>query len=176
MQLPAGPKERQHLLVHRHFFAGPRIAASPRGALLHREGAETTQLYAIAARQCGNDRHDQLSILLPQMGLSARSSAMSSDLVTLASSPHLRTPRCQADGLPAGDDADALPGLPVVGDAGEPPAQLDRGRELAALLEHGADRSSIRLGDDEHRWSMGTCPGGGQPLLIGRPQRVRLRD
>jgi hypothetical protein len=30
------------------------------------------------------------------------------------------------------------------------PAQLDRGRELATLLEHGADRSGIRLGDDEH--------------------------
>jgi hypothetical protein len=55
----------------------------------------------------------------------------------------------------------ALPCLRVVGDAGEPPAQLDRGRELATLLVDGADRSGIRLGDDEHRWSMGThCVAG----------------
>jgi hypothetical protein len=40
-------------------------------------------------------------------------------------------------------------------DAREPLAQLDRGREFAPLLIDGADRSLIRLGDDEHRWSMG---------------------
>jgi hypothetical protein len=37
-------------------------------------------------------------------------------------------------------------------------AQLDRGRELAPLLVDGADRSGIRLGDNEHRWSMGSRP------------------
>jgi hypothetical protein len=36
-----------------------------------------------------------------------------------------------------------------VSDAGEPPLQLDRGRQLAALLEDGADRGGIRLGDDK---------------------------
>jgi hypothetical protein len=58
--------------------------------------------------------------------------------------------------LPAGDGPGALPRLHVVGDARKHPAQLDRSRELAALLIDGADRSLIRLGDDEHRWSMGT--------------------
>jgi hypothetical protein len=57
--------------------------------------------------------------------------------------------------LPAGDGADALPRLGVVGDAREPPAQLDRSRELATLLKDGTDCGSICLGDDEHRWSMG---------------------
>jgi hypothetical protein len=38
----------------------------------HREGAETTQYYAIAASQCGGDlveyrRHDQLDVCCPQM-------------------------------------------------------------------------------------------------------------
>ena len=45
----------------------------------------------------------------------------------------------------------ALPRLRVVGDAGEPPAQLDRSRELATLLIDGADLSGFCLGDDEHR-------------------------
>jgi hypothetical protein len=48
----------------------------------------------------------------------------------------------------------ALPRLRVVGDAQEPPPQFDRGRELATLLVDGADRSGIRLGDDEHAKSM----------------------
>jgi hypothetical protein len=45
--------------------------------------------------------------------------------------------------------------LVVVGDAGEEPAQLDRGGELAASLKDGADRSGFFLGDHEHRSSMG---------------------
>jgi hypothetical protein len=56
----------------------------------------------------------------------------------------------------ARDGAGALPRLCVVGDAREPVAQLDRSRQLTALLVDGADRSGIRLGDDEHRRSMGT--------------------
>ena len=36
-----------------------------------------------------------------------------------------------------------------------PLVQLDGGRELAALLIDGTDSGGIRLGDDEHRWSMG---------------------
>jgi hypothetical protein len=45
----------------------------------------------------------------------------------------------------------ALPRLRIVGDAGEPPAQLHRGGQLAAPLVDDADRSGISLGDDEHR-------------------------
>jgi hypothetical protein len=44
--------------------------------------------------------------------------------------------------------------LRVVGDAGKQPPQLDRGRELAALLVDGADCGGIRLGDDKHTGSM----------------------
>ena len=57
--------------------------------------------------------------------------------------------------LPARDGAHELPRLRVVGDAWEAPPQLNRSRELAALLVDGADGSLVRLGDDEHRWSMG---------------------
>jgi hypothetical protein len=52
--------------------------------------------------------------------------------------------------LPASNGADTLPCLRVVRDTGEPRAQLDRSRQLAALFVGGADRSGIRLGDDEH--------------------------
>ena len=45
---------------------------------------------------------------------------------------------------------------------GKPAAQLDSGRELAALVECGTDRRSICLGDDEHNGSMGT------PIRIGK--------
>jgi hypothetical protein len=43
--------------------------------------------------------------------------------------------------------------VPVVGDAREPPAQLDHGRQLATLPIDGADRSGISLGDDEHHFT-----------------------
>ena len=67
-------------------------------------------------------------------------------------------PRAQRHGqrLPAGDGPGTGAGLRGVGDGGEQPAQLDRGRQLAALLESGADRCGLCLGDDEHRRSMGT--------------------
>ena len=51
---------------------------------------------------------------------------------------------------PANDGPGTLPRLGVVGDAGEQPAQFDRGRELAALLISGANRGGLRFGDDEH--------------------------
>ena len=67
-------------------------------------------------------------------------------------------PRAQRHGqrLPAGDGPGTGAGLRGVGDGGEQPAQLDRGRQLAALLESGTDRCGLCLGDDEHRRSMGT--------------------
>jgi hypothetical protein len=36
----------------------------------------------------------------------------------------------------------------------EQPTQLDGGRQLALLIEDGADRGGIGLGDDEHPKSM----------------------
>jgi hypothetical protein len=47
--------------------------------------------------------------------------------------------------LPASDGPGTLARLRVVGDAREPPAQLDRGREFATLLEDGTDRGSLCL-------------------------------
>ena len=66
-------------------------------------------------------------------------------------------PRAQRHGqrLPAGDGPGTGAGLRGVGDGGEQPAQLDRGRQLAALLESGADRGGLCLGDDEHAGRMG---------------------
>jgi hypothetical protein len=57
--------------------------------------------------------------------------------------------------LPPGYGPCALARLHVVRDAGEQPAQLDRGRQLAATIESGADRCSVCLSDDEHPGSMG---------------------
>jgi hypothetical protein len=75
-------------------------------------------------------------------------------------------PRCRAQWygqrLPAGDRPDAGPRLHGVGDARKPPPQLDHGRELPTLIEGGADRGGIRLGDDEHLPSMGTCTTTGK--------------
>ena len=69
-------------------------------------------------------------------------------------------PRAQRHGqrLPAGDGPGTGAGLRGVGDGGEQPAQLDRGRQLAALLESGTDRCGLCLGDDEHRRSWGLGP------------------
>jgi hypothetical protein len=58
--------------------------------------------------------------------------------------------------LPAGNGPGTGTGLRGVGDGWEQPAQLDRGRELAALLVDGADRSGLSLSDDEHAGRMGT--------------------
>ena len=72
-----------------HWLAGTRIVSDEDVALLHREDAETTQLDACAANQCGGDlveyrRHDQPDIRFCRCGLLAPSSAMSSDLFTPA--------------------------------------------------------------------------------------------
>ena len=66
-------------------------------------------------------------------------------------------PRVQRHGprLPAGDGPGTGAGLRGVGDGGEQPAQLDRGRQLAALLESGTDRCGLCLGDDHHAGRMG---------------------
>jgi hypothetical protein len=61
--------------------------------------------------------------------------------------------------------------LLIVPDAREQPAQLDRGRQLAALIEGGSDRGGLSLGDDEHQRSMGQLDGGRQagPTRCGWP-------
>jgi hypothetical protein len=55
---------------------------------------------------------------------------------------------------PAGDGTDLFPGLLIVGDAGEPPAQFDGGGKLAVLFKHCADRGGIGFGDDIHLLNM----------------------
>jgi hypothetical protein len=77
-----------------------------------------------------------------------------------------RQPLHRPQRLPTGDGPGPHPRLRIVG-AGEPPAQLDGGREFAALLVDGADRSGIRLGDDEHRWSMGVALRRVELLWLG---------
>ncbi len=51
---------------------------------------------------------------------------------------------------PARDGTGALPGMGVVGDAREPAAQLDGGRELAPFLKRGADGGSVVLRNQKH--------------------------
>jgi hypothetical protein len=78
--------------------------------------------------------------------------------------------------LPAGDDPSTRPRLRVVGDAGEQPAQLDRGGELATLFVDGADFGGVGLSDREHARSMGICiktgnSAGPHPARLGATLR-----
>ena len=57
-------------------------------------------------------------------------------------------------GAPASDHPCALSRSRVVGQAGEPAAQLNGGGQLAAPIELGADRFDVGFGDREHRTSM----------------------
>ena len=85
--------------------------------------------------------------------------------------------------LPTGNGPGAFPRLHGVGDAGKQPAQLDGGRQLAVLLEGGADCGGFCLGDDEHPRSMGMRTmtgkphrrhtGGEMPLRGGLPHWLR---
>ena len=70
--------------------------------------------------------------------------------------PCYRTRWHRGQRLPAGYGPGAGPRLRSVGDTRKQPAQLDRGRQLAALLEGGADRSGFYIGDHEHPESMGS--------------------
>ena len=71
--------------------------------------------------------------------------------------------------LPARYDGRALPRLHVVRDAGKQPAQLDRGRQLALLLECSADCGGFRFGHDEHAGSMVTRGVTGKLPDLSRP-------
>ena len=66
--------------------------------------------------------------------------------------------------LPSGDDARDIPRLQIVGDTGEQAPQLDRGRQLALLLECGTDRGGVCFGNDEHLRSMVKWVGIGKRL------------
>jgi hypothetical protein len=46
------------------------------------------------------------------------------------------------------------PRFRVVSDPRKSPTQLDGGRQLSLLIEDGADRGGIGLGDDEHSKDM----------------------
>jgi hypothetical protein len=63
---------------------------------------------------------------------------------------------------PPGDAPGEFPCLRIVGDPGEPPTQLDSGRQLSLLIEDRADRSGICLGDNEHPISMVAHPVAGK--------------
>ena len=83
--------------------------------------------------------------------------------------------------LPGGDGPRALPSLRHVGHAREQAAQLDCGRQLAALIEGGSDGGGFCLGDDEHVRSMGRRTTAGklglsrkQPAPVSRQQYTRL--
>jgi len=58
-------------------------------------------------------------------------------------------------GLPARDGPGVLSGLRIVEHTRKQTAQLDRGSELAALFEDGADRGGLGLSDNEHVGRMG---------------------
>ena len=90
---------------------------------------------------------------------------------TSACSGLLTAPEAAWEGVAAAasnrDDARALPRLQVVGDTGEQAPQLDRGRQLALLLECGTDRGGFCFGNDEHLRSMVKWAGTGK-RLVGR--------
>jgi hypothetical protein len=65
-------------------------------------------------------------------------------------------PGLRGQGVPASNDPGAFPSLRIVGHAREQPAQLDGSRQLALLLERGADRGGLSLGDNEHAGRMVT--------------------
>jgi hypothetical protein len=71
----------------------------------------------------------------------------------------------------------ALPCLRIVGHAGEQPTKLDRGSELAALVEGGADGGGFSLSDDEHAGRMGVRSESGRGRgarrrAVARPMRL----
>ena len=66
-----------------------------------------------------------------------------------------RRPWRQLQRLPSRDGPRTCPGLLIVCDAWEQPAQLDRPGEFSTLIEGGADCCGLFLRDDEHPDSMG---------------------
>ena len=75
---------------------------------------------------------------------------------------------------PSGDAPGALTRLLVVGDAGKPAAQFDRGRKFTVLLIGGADRSGIGFGDNEHGPENGPAGRGRQAPCESLPDSSHL--
>src|SRR5580658_5451837 len=78
-QLLARLEERHRLGAHLHRLAGAGVAARPRRARAHREGAETAQLHAAALLQrldhlLEDDTDDALDVLLGEVRILARQS------------------------------------------------------------------------------------------------------
>jgi hypothetical protein len=68
--------------------------------------------------------------------------------------------------LPSGDCPDVCPRLRVVGDPRKSPTQLDGGRQLALLVEDGADCIGIGLGDEEHSKRMAARRTAGKRVPV----------
>jgi hypothetical protein len=94
----------------------------------------------------------------------------------LAGAQRRRRAERQGHGFPTSNGSDAFPCPRGVSDARESPAQLDRSRALAALIQGGANRRSLFFGDDEHRWSMGMQSIARKPIddtaLVVDPRRL----
>src|SRR5208283_3077509 len=73
--------------------------------------------------------------------------------------------------LPAGDGPGAGARLRVVGDTGEPAAQLDGGRQFALLIKNGPDRGGVSFGDDKHDRTYGVPRGARQAGLARSTNR-----
>jgi hypothetical protein len=72
----------------------------------------------------------------------ARACEAAEELIASTPRPLSGPTRQAGQRLPAGDDPGALACRRRVADTGEQPAQLDRGRELAALVEGVADAAA----------------------------------
>ena len=79
--------------------------------------------------------------------------------------------RRQPQRCPPRDRPGTLPCLPIVGDPGEPSAQLDRSGKLATLVESGADRRQLFLGHSKHPPSMEMLAANGKLIFGGQPDR-----
>ncbi len=149
--------------------AGPRllVVGDPREptAQLDRRRQFTVLLIDGAERGCisfGDDEHagrDRRPWARPTVRDGYAGSSSSSALLrvnaTRAERPPSRAVSNRMMGLHLGAVQPAieraLPRLGVVGNAGEPAAQLNGSRQLAILLVCGADRGGIGFGDNGHR-------------------------
>jgi hypothetical protein len=77
---------------------------------------------------------------------------------------------------PAGYGPGADPRVLIVREAWEQAAQLDGGRQFAALLEGGTDRGGISFGNHEHRRIIGRwrLVGNAKNGRAGTPNRTDL--
>ena len=79
--------------------------------------------------------------------------------------------RWQRQWCPPSDRPGTLPCLPIVGDPGEPSAQLDGSGKLATPVESSADRRSLVLRHGKHLLSMEMQVADGKLIIGGQPHR-----